>query len=141
MIHLPLHSGCHISLLWIVFYFPLCQSLLSAFSSSIIVSHRGSSPRSPPSLSLSRNKAINKKSTAFSVPPHYRLLMYAFCSSITHQPQINALIFPSCRIDFGGSDSGAESGRAGPYAGRLFPEEEQSVGLNRDSCFSVTSRR
>lgn len=46
----------------------------------------------------SRNKAINKKSTAFSVPPHYRLLMYAFCSSITHQLQINALIFPSARL-------------------------------------------
>lgn len=46
----------------------------------------------------SRNKAINKKSTAFSVPPHYRLLMYAFCSSITHRPQINALIFPPARL-------------------------------------------
>lgn len=56
---------------------------------------------SPPCLGKkrrSRNKAINKKSTAFSVPPHYRLLMYAFCSSITHRPQINALIFPPARL-------------------------------------------
>lgn len=55
----------------------------------------------PPALEKkrrSRNKAINKKSTAFSVPPHYRLLMYAFCSSITHRPQINALIFPPARL-------------------------------------------
>lgn len=42
----------------------------------------------------SRNKAINKKSTAFSVPPHYRLLMNAFCSRITHWLQINAIILP-----------------------------------------------
>lgn len=80
---------------------------LFCLSSSIIISHHLAShclPLSlflPPSLSSlclgkrrSRNKAINKKSTSFSVPPHYRLLMYAFCSSITHQPQINALIPP-----------------------------------------------
>lgn len=103
LFYLPLHSNCHLSLVWIVFFFLLCHSLFSAFL--------------PPSLSLaislshclflsllclgkrrSRNKAINKKSTAFSVPPHYRLLMYAFCSIITHQPQTNALIFPAARL-------------------------------------------
>lgn len=81
---------------------------LFCLSSSIIISRHLSLSLSHClllSLSLlclgkrrSRNKAINKKSTAFSVPPHYRLLMYAFCSSITHQPQTNAIIFPPARL-------------------------------------------
>lgn len=108
LFHLPLHS-CHISSVCIVFYFLLCHSLFFCLSSSIIIScHCSLSPSPTTSLLLSlsclgkkrqsRNKAINKKSTAFSVPPHYRLLMYAFCSSITHRPQINALIFPPARL-------------------------------------------
>lgn len=31
LFYLPLHSNCHISLVWIVFYFLLCHSLFSAF--------------------------------------------------------------------------------------------------------------
>lgn len=78
---------------------PLSLSPATALSPSPTTSHHLS--LSPPCLGKkrrSRNKAINKKSTAFSVPPHYRLLMYAFCSSITHRPQINALIFPPARL-------------------------------------------
>lgn len=101
LFHLPLHS-CRISSVRIVFYFLLCHSLFFCLSSSIIISHHCSLSFFPSCLGKkkrrSRNKAINKKSTAFSVPPHYRLLMYAFCSSITHRPQINALIFPPARL-------------------------------------------
>lgn len=78
---------------------PLSLSPATALSPSLTTSLLLS--LSPPCLGKkrrSRNKAINKKSTAFSVPPHYRLLMYAFCSSITHRPQINALIFPPARL-------------------------------------------
>lgn len=70
----------------------LSPSLTTSLSLSFFPSCLGKKKR------RSRNKAINKKSTAFSVPPHYRLLMYAFCSSITHRPQINALIFPPARL-------------------------------------------
>lgn len=108
LFYLPLHSNCHNSLAWIVFYFQLCHSLFSAFLPPSL-SLPLFAPPLPPSHPLflsrlclrkrrSRNKPINKKSSALSVPPHYRLLMYAFCSSITHQLQINALIFPPARL-------------------------------------------
>lgn len=117
LFHLPLHYSCHISLVLIVFYFLLCPSLFSAFLPPSLSLW----PPPPPPLCLpaslplclgkrrSRNKAINKKSTAFSVPPYYGFLMYASCCSITHQPQINALISPRRQIDFCDSDNGARS--------------------------------
>lgn len=93
-----------------VLSFTFCY-VTASFSASLPLSLSPATALSPsPTTSLllslsclgkkrrSRNKAINKKSTAFSVPPHYRLLMYAFCSSITHRPQINALIFPPARL-------------------------------------------
>lgn len=116
------------------YFFSLDRLLLSVMSqplfclsSSIVISRRRSLPFFPSHSPLclgkrrSRNKAINKKSTAFSVPPYYGLLMYAFCCSITHQPQINALIFPSCQIDFCGRDNGAERSWADLYTVRRFP--------------------
>lgn len=103
LFHLPLHSSCHLLLVGIIFFFLLCHGLFSACLPPSL--SPVSSPLSFPHSSLlclgkrlSRNKAINKKSSAFSVPAHYRLLMYAFCSSITHQPQINALIFRPARL-------------------------------------------
>lgn len=77
---------------------PLSLSPATALSPSLTTSLLSLSPPCLGKKRRSRNKAINKKSTAFSVPPHYRLLMYAFCSSITHRPQINALIFPPARL-------------------------------------------
>lgn len=41
LLYLPLHSNCHLSLVWIIFCFLLCHSLFSAFL--------------PPSLSLANS--------------------------------------------------------------------------------------
>lgn len=60
LFYLPLHSNCHISLVWIVFYFLLCHSLFSAFLtpslSLAILPYPLSLPSSPsPSSALVRD--------------------------------------------------------------------------------------
>ena len=78
----------------------LCFPSLSPVSLSAECRHEMWMSESVRGRESPRNKTINKKSRAFSVPPHYMPLTYAFCSGITHYPQINALIFLRCKIDF-----------------------------------------